>query len=189
MKVRDSAMPEQDYWETLFDVNLIIDKMGITQSISQLIEFGCGYGTFTLPSAQRINGQVISFDIEDSMLSVSKKRMVERHISNVIFTKRDFVADGTGLEDNSADYCMLFNILHHTEPLQLLHEAYRILKIGGKAGFIHWNYDAKTPRGPSLDIRPKPEDMKKWAVQAGFHIAGNHIDLPPYHYGYVGHRW
>jgi len=42
-----------------------------------------------------------------------------------------------------------------------LNGAYRILKIGGKAGLIHWNYDSTTPRGPSMDIRPKPIEMKE----------------------------
>lgn len=188
MKVRDSGMPEQTYWETLFDVDLILDKLDINQSICRLVEFGCGYGTFTLPSAKKIKGQIIAFDIEDRMLETSQTRANERRSNNIEFIKRDFTQDGTGLADNSADYVMLFNILHHDQPLELLSEAYRILKIGGKVGFIHWNYDSSTPRGPSLDIRPKPADMKKWALEAGFHIAGDSIDLPPYHYGYVGHK-
>lgn len=153
-----------------------------------MVEFGCGYGTFTLPSSEKIKGQIIAFDIEDSLLEISKNRALKRKLDNVQFISRDFVLSGTGLADNSADYVMLFNILHHDQPLELLNEAYRILKNGGKVGFIHWNYDSSTPRGPSLDIRPKPTDMKKWAFEAGFHIAGDSIDLPPYHYGYVGHK-
>jgi len=185
VKVRDSGMPEQECWESLFNVGLILDKMEINQDINSLVEFGCGYGTFTLLSAERISGNIIAMDIEDQMLKIAASRTISK--SNIIFVKRDFIANGTGIPDNSVDYVMLFNILHHIKPLELLNEAYRILKIGGKAGLIHWNYDPTTPRGPSIDIRPKPNKMKKWALEAEFKQY-NYIDLPPYHYGFVVHK-
>jgi len=71
VKVRDSGMPEQECWESLFNVSLILDKMEINQDINSLVEFGCGYGTFTLLSAKRINGNIIAMDIEDQMLKNS----------------------------------------------------------------------------------------------------------------------
>lgn len=81
---------------------------------------------------------------------------------------------------------MLFNILHTEKPVELLNEAFRILKHGGKVGIIHWKYSNATPRGPSLEIRPKPEQCGKWLVEAGFKLHKTNIDLPPYHYGIVG---
>lgn len=187
MKVRDSGMPEQQYWESLFDVDFILDRMGIDGTVGTLVEFGCGYGTFTAPGARRIGGTLIAFDIEEAMLNTARKRMGPRQ--NVVFVKRDFIADGTGISDGTADYVMLFNILYHSNPSELLFEAIRILKPGGKAGIIHWNYDPSTPRGPSLNIRPRPEDMKKWILQAGFQLhSSSSIDLPPYHYGYLAYK-
>jgi len=47
---------------------------------------------------------------------------------------RDFVHEGSGLEDKSVDYAMLFNILHAEKPEELLKETYRILKPEGKLG-------------------------------------------------------
>jgi SAM-dependent methyltransferase len=82
------------------------------------------------------------------------------------------------------DYVMLFNILHLEKPMVLINEARRVLRKDGKLGIIHWNYDPKTPRGPSMDIRPKPEDCVRWAESAGFIGAVWH-DLKPYHYGIV----
>ena len=38
------------------------------------MEFGCGYGTFTLPVARRVQ-QLYSFDIEEEMVKNSKKRI------------------------------------------------------------------------------------------------------------------
>ncbi|WP_094607284.1 2-methoxy-6-polyprenyl-1,4-benzoquinol methylase, mitochondrial [Sporomusa silvacetica DSM 10669] len=188
MKVRDSGMPDQAYWESLLDVTLILDKLEINDQIDSLVEFGAGYGTFTSPSAERIQGNVISFDIEDQMIEIATTRTAS-HKSKVNIIKRDFIADGTGLDDNSVDYVMLFNILHHINPLEILNETYRILKTGGKAGIIHWNYDPTTPRGPNLDIRQKPEQIKQWAINAGFNLkADKPIDLPPYHYGFLVYK-
>jgi hypothetical protein len=51
---------------------------------------------------------------------------------------------------------------------------------------MHWNYDATTPRGPSMDIRPRPEECRDAAIAAGFHLLlPGIINLPPYHYGMV----
>lgn len=65
---------------------------------------------------------------------------------------RDFISDVSGLCDSSIDFVLLFNILHLEKPAQLLKEAYRILKKGGKVGIIYWNYDPTTPRGPLINL-------------------------------------
>src|SRR5208282_1998215 len=49
---------------------------------------------------------------------------------------------------------------------------------------MHWNHDPATPRGPSMTIRPRPEQCRAWAIEAGFEpIGAEQIELPPYHYG------
>jgi ubiquinone/menaquinone biosynthesis C-methylase UbiE len=189
MKIRDSGMPEESYWEALFDVSLILKRMGIQKDIDCLVEFGCGYGTFTVPTAKMISGKIIAFEIDDQMIEAVNTRKITSNLHNIVVTKRDFITEGTGIEDSTADYVMIFNILHHDKPLEILNEAFRVLKPGGMAGLMHWNYDPKTPRGPSMDIRPKPEDMQKWALNAGFKLSNNPIiDLPPYHYGLIAYK-
>jgi ubiquinone/menaquinone biosynthesis C-methylase UbiE len=102
--------------------------------------------------------------------------------------QRDFVAEGTGLPDDSVGYAMLFNILHAENPVSLLCEAFRVLRPGGKVGVIHWNYDPKTPRGPVMNIRPRPEQCQSWTREAGFALTVPFMSLPPYHYGLVGRK-
>ncbi|MFA5975180.1 MAG: class I SAM-dependent methyltransferase [Elusimicrobiota bacterium] len=188
MKVRDSGMPEEELWRTFFDPALILAKLGLTSKSGDVVEFGCGFGLFTLPAARITSGIVHAFDIDPTMVKETTRKVVEQNIVNVRCSQRDFVSDGTGLTTASIGYAMLFNILHAEDPLVLLREAFRALKPGGKVGIIHWNYDAATPRGPAMDIRPRPGECGEWTTEAGFKLIIPHIDLPPYHYGLVGQK-
>jgi SAM-dependent methyltransferase len=122
------------------------------------------------------------------MIDERERLARQEDLSNVRFEQRDFMNDGTGLPNGSVEYAMLFNILHAEEPLRLLAEAWRILLPGGRVAVIHWNYDPATPRGPSMSIRPRPEDCRRWLIQAGFIVADPIINLPPHHYGLVGRK-
>lgn len=79
---------------------------------------------------------------------------------------------------------MLFNILHAEKPGVLLQEALRILAPAGVLGIVHWSYDPTTPRGPLMEIRPRPGQSREWAEQCGFHLLPpGVVQLPPYHCG------
>jgi SAM-dependent methyltransferase len=188
MKARDSGMPEQELWESFFDPEQILTRLGLTSDCLGAVEFGCGYGTFTLPAARRVRGAVFALDIDSNVIATAKRRAVAAGLTNIKFLCRDFVTQGTGLPDGSVDYAMLFNILHCEDPRGLLREAYRNLRAGGVLGVIHWNPDPATPRGPPMNIRPRPEQCKQWAEDTGFSQSGAFIDLPPYHYGLVLRR-
>jgi len=177
-------MPERDMWEKFFDAPGILMNMDLDSKVRDVVEVGCGYGTFTIPAAKVISGQIYAYDIDEAMVRITKSEAEKAKLSNVKTVLRDILADGSGLSDESVDYVMLFNILHLETPEVLLNEAIRLLRKGGKAGIIHWNYDASTPRGPSMEIRPKPEDCIRWAEQVGFH-SPKRYDLKPYHYGII----
>lgn len=184
MKGRESGMPEKETWERFFNPAAILQILGLDGSIQNVAEFGCGYGTFTIPAAHIIRGTVYALDIEPEMIELTKSGAAKHRLANVKTVLRDFLADGTGLENESVDYVMLFNILHIEYPAALLCEAWRILRSQGRLGIIHWNYDRKTPRGPSMGIRPKPDQCIKWAESAGFSSLSR-CDLKPYHYGII----
>lgn len=184
MKYRDSGMPEETYWESLFDVPLILDALGIDQRIGAAVELGCGHGTFTLPVAERISGLLHTIDIEPDMVLRTRERLRERGLTNVNVSERDVFTEGFGVPSGTQEACLLFNILHGEEPVALLQAAHSILKPGGKAFVIHWRYDASTPRGPTMDIRPKSDQCLTWARSAGFQLASDGvIELRPYHWG------
>ena len=166
----------------------LVELMGGT--ITMTSELGAGTSlTFTLPTARVVPGIVHAFDIEAPMVKTTMRKAASAGLSNVEAQVRDFVTAGTGLPDASIDYAMLFNILHCEQPHRLLGEAWRILRSGGLLAMMHWNDDASTPRGPSMDIRPQPQQCLQWAQRAGFQLQGPaRIDLPPYHYGILLHK-
>jgi ubiquinone/menaquinone biosynthesis C-methylase UbiE len=184
MKVRDSGMPEEEIWSNFFNPELILKQMDITSELYSVVDLGCGFGTFSIPASQIIMGTIQAFDIEEEMILKLKNKIDQANITNIELHLTDFVSEGTRLPDCLTDYVMLFNILHHDKPHQILREVYRILKPGAKAGIVHWRSDIETPRGPGLDIRPTPEQCKKWAVESGFSIRKELI-LEPFHYGLI----
>jgi SAM-dependent methyltransferase len=191
MKGRDSGMPDEELWSSFFDAPAALAALwGAGRLRGDIVEFGCGYGTFTLPAAQCTDGIVTAFDIEPEMVEYVRKKAAASQLFNIRAELRDFVGNGTGLADGSQRYAMIFNLLHLEHPVQLLREALRTLEPGGTLAVIHWRSDIATPRGPSLSIRPKPAQCAAWMEEAGF-AAPTHVDLQrscPYHFGLVARR-
>jgi len=179
-------MPEAAYWATFFDCACVLSRLECNQNCVDVVEFGCGYGDFTIQAARVVQGDVYALDIEPEMVEATVARAALNQLTNVSAAVRDFVERGAGRPDASVDYVMLFNILHIERPVELLAESLRILRPAGKVGIIHWQYDPKTPRGPSMNIRPRPEQCRDWGVEAGL-VFDRWESLPccPHHYGLV----
>ena len=54
MKSRESGMPDEELWASFFNVESVLDKLGLQSCAGDVVEFGCGYGTFTIPAARRV---------------------------------------------------------------------------------------------------------------------------------------
>lgn len=184
-------MPDEGYWQSFFDAESAIKKLfGNTVVDGDVVEFGCGYGTFTLPAARHSTGTLLALDIENDLIDSLRQRARQVSAFNIRAEVRDFITHGTGLSTGTQSQAMIYNLLHLEEPVALLKEAHRVLRIGGVLSVIHWRSDVPTPRGPSLEIRPKPEQCKAWINAAGFHDIHD-VDLQescPFHFGIVAVR-
>lgn len=189
MKGRESGMPDGSYWESFFNPRCILERLDCHGTCGDVLEFGCGYGTFTIPAAELVCGRVLAIDIEPEMIAETTKKALDADRLNVIAEVRDFVGCGSGRPDASIGYAMLFNILHIENPVGLLREAHRVLAPGGTLGAIHWRTDVPTPRGPSLDIRPSAEQCRTWAESAGFEfVRYESLCCCSWHWGLVMRR-
>ncbi len=179
-------MPEEELWSSFFDVERILDDMRVNSEVVDGADFGCGYGTFTTPAAQRIRGILYAIDIEPEMLRTVDLKARNKGLTNVRTALTDLLREGSSLENDGVDYFMLFNLLHAEDPLILLREAFRVLKVEGRVGIVHWIRDAQTSRGPPLEIRPTVEQSVEWCRQVGFHASSAlSMELKPYHFGLV----
>ncbi len=186
MRTRESGMPDQATWEGFFRPDRMLERLDLTARCADVVDFGCGYGTFTLAAARVVSGLVHAIDIDPQMVESTRRRSTAEGRKNVVVEQRDVLETGTGLPAESIDYAMMFNNLHAEEPLPLLAEARRVLRPGGLLGIVHWRYDHATPRGPSMSIRLTSAQCQALAEQAGFAVRPpGVIDLPPFHFGLV----
>lgn len=190
MKGRESGMPAEGCWEEFFDAAGIVARLGCAARPGEVVEFGCGYGTFSLPAARELDGVFHAMDIDPAMVARTAARARAEGVTNLRAAVRDIAADGTGLPDGAAVHAMLFNLLHIENPVGLLREALRVLGPGGSASVIHWRSDIETPRGPPPEIRPPPEQCARWAEEAGFRSVRilPFDGVAPWHFGLVAEK-
>jgi len=81
MKIRESGMPDPAYWESLFDIPAILDAFAFPDG--DAVELGCGYGTFTIPLAARIRGNVYALDLDPAMVATTAQRASAAGLNNI----------------------------------------------------------------------------------------------------------
>jgi SAM-dependent methyltransferase len=175
MKTRESGMPAENYWDTFFDPPRILKTLGLDRAEGAVVDVGAGYGTFTMAAARCTGREIVAIDIEQPLLDRLAAKARAEGLFNVTPVVRDVMRDGTGLPDGGADIVLLFNLLHCEQPLELLKEAWRTLRRGGRVGIMHWRSDILTPRGPDLSIRPSPEQCRL-AARSGIRSRGSTSD-------------
>ncbi len=183
MKVNDSGMPDEAYWNSLFDIEEILTWVNQGNKIAPVAEVGCGYGTFTVPLARKMTGIVHAFDIDPAMIEKARSNCQSAGIQNVEFHQRDVIEKGTGLPDESMRTVLLFNILHSEHNRQLLKESSRILQAQGSVYIIHWRKDIATPRGPVLESRPDQNIILDQIRDLDLVFRADSRIIEPYHWG------
>ena len=54
---RESEMPPLHRWELFFDPAGVLEALGCRDVRGDLVEFGCGYRSFTVVAAERVGGE------------------------------------------------------------------------------------------------------------------------------------
>ncbi|MCG8464812.1 MAG: class I SAM-dependent methyltransferase [Xanthomonadales bacterium] len=200
MKVPDSGMPDEDYWNQLMDIPAIIDWLACDAQHDTVVEIGCGYGSFTLPLASRCQ-HLYAFDIEPAMVQRCQQALLNANIpctlasqptdfikavlsrKKCIVRQCNIVEYGTGLPKNSADLVLIFNLLHGPDNFSFLQEAQRVLKPQGRLAVIHWRRDIPTPRGPDVSVRPTATELHPSLQALGFELHQASTALGDFHWG------
>ena len=96
-----------------------------------VLDFGCGPGSYIEPLTKMVgpSGKIYALDINPQAIRTVKNFASRNHLANI----ETIISDQkTGLADNSMDYVLLFDVLHHlTQPDAVLAELHRVLKPDG----------------------------------------------------------
>jgi 2-polyprenyl-3-methyl-5-hydroxy-6-metoxy-1,4-benzoquinol methylase len=81
MQVGDSGMPDEAYWSSLFDMAGIVDWLVIPEG-SNVVDIGCGYGTFTVPVVKKQGCNIHAFDIDPLMIATAPLKTIHLLLSD-----------------------------------------------------------------------------------------------------------
>ncbi len=77
--------------------------MGISSNVKDVADFGCGYGTFTIPAARILSGIVYAIDIDSEMIKLVNDKLLKTTVRNVETVTQDILREGSELIDKSVD--------------------------------------------------------------------------------------
>ncbi len=125
---------EMEFREWLTDHALeVLVHIGVNGA-QTVLDYGCGSGTFTVPSARIVGqkGRVYAFEVHAQLLEQVKERARQAELSNII----PVLSDGSKLEielpDKNIDVILVYDVMHEIEDQKgLLQELHRVLKDDG----------------------------------------------------------
>jgi ubiquinone/menaquinone biosynthesis C-methylase UbiE len=164
----------------------VIDQMDL-QLGSQVADFGCGTGYFSLPLAKKLkeDGTVYAIDILKEKLEAVESQAKLSGLSNVV-TKRVNLEKlgGSQFADESLDWVIIKDMLFQNKDKKVVfEEAKRVLKPEGKILLVEWD-DKDFSVGPKRELRIPRESMNDLINQAGLTII-KELTTGNFHYGLI----
>ena len=138
-------------------VEYILNKLGL-KHLDVFVEIGAGTAFFSIAFLQQAKPSTLyACDISETMLGWIKENVVPDYpLIHPIQNQEASVP----LDDKIADLVFMINLHHELDnPGQILDEAFRILKPGGKILVVDWK-KIDMAEGPPTHIRCTPEDVK-----------------------------
>lgn len=152
-----------------------------------VVHLGCGAGFYIIPAAEIIGaqGKAVGIDIRSDILAEVENKARRHRVDGIVTTLRANVehTPGSSLPKQSADFVLVANILHQSDPVRILEEAKRIVFQNGSIVIVEWNTSA-TPFGPPVNQRISPETIKGITATLGLALV-KEFAPSPYHFGLI----
>ncbi|MDD2730621.1 MAG: class I SAM-dependent methyltransferase [Candidatus Portnoybacteria bacterium] len=152
---------------------------------TNLADFGCGHGYFSIPAAKLTGdtGRVWAIDILPDALEAVRSRAQIEKLSNIETLRVNLENFGSAkISDNSIDMVLLHNILFQSRRKEsILKEVKRVLRPGGSLDVIDWRPE-KDFFGPKEGWRLSAAEARKMAENEGF-VFVKEFDAGEYHFG------
>lgn len=168
------------------DPGIIVDKFGIREGM-HISDFGCGAGYFTVLMAEKVGpaGKVYALDIQETALDSVRAKARARGIDNIETIRTNLeILGSSSLENDSQDSVMLHNVLFQSQKKEeIIREAGRVLKPGGKMVIIEWSKGADG-FGPPDNLRLDPSEIEIIAKKSGL-VLESKLDTGQFHFGLI----
>lgn len=166
--------------------DVIAGRFGIEKGM-KIADFGCGAGYFTISLANETGheGRVYALDIQENALDSVRAKARALGFDNIETIRTNLELTGSSsLSDNSQDMVLLANILFQSnKKADIIKEARRVLKSGGKIIIIDWKKGAGG-FGPPDNLRPDAMEMRQLAEKEGLSFESG-IDAGQFHFGSI----
>lgn len=172
---------------SFIDPGLVLTTGGVASG-SVVADLGCGaLGHCTFPAADRVgkNGRVYAVDVRQIVLEGIKNRARIDGVEAIQTVWENLeVPKSTGIADGSVDVALMITTLfQNTKHQQMLSEAARILKSGGRLVVVDW-LPTPTLIGPEITRRLTPQQVTAFGQAAGLVVAAE-FTPSQYHFGLV----
>ena len=173
--------------KALLNPETILKRLKVKKG-AVLADLGCGGGGhFTGPAAKQVgkDSKVYAVDILKPVLQAVTSKARLEGINNIksIWSNLELVG-ATKIPENSLDFALIINIIHSINPPEnILKEAIRLIKSGGKILIIDWDQN-KSPFGPDLQSRIQPDKVKQLTQSLNLKLI-DEFQAGPYHFGLI----
>lgn len=111
----------------------VLKYIGVSEA-QTVLDYGCGSGVFTIPSASRVGqrGIVYAFEARPKLLEQVKEKARKAALSNIVAVLSDRSKPGIDLLDKSIDIILVYDVMHEiVDQHGLIQELHRVLKDDG----------------------------------------------------------
>jgi ubiquinone/menaquinone biosynthesis C-methylase UbiE len=144
---------------------------------------GSGHFSFALACAVAPDGRVFAIEIQKDLAKRIGEEARAKRVTNIEPMWADLESPrGVRLADGTLDAVVLANVLFQIgNRKQVLSEAARLLRAGGKLFIIDWT-DSFGGMGPHADLVVPEDEAKKLGAYAGFNFTRT-FPTGTHHYG------
>lgn len=152
------------------NINLAVKFLNPEEIISSLeflpgmkvAHFGCGTGFFTFSVARKIGneGLVYAIDIQPEKVETIQSQAKILGLNNIEAYRANLEEKkGAKIKNENVDWVLIVNMLYQNKKKhEVLAEAQRILKVGGKILLIDWESKDRS-FGPEMDLRVSQDEL------------------------------
>jgi ubiquinone/menaquinone biosynthesis C-methylase UbiE len=164
----------------------LLSDLHVIESGDKVADFGCGAGYFSLPLISLVgtDGQVSAVDVLEKALNVVSERAKNAGFFNLKAIHANLEKEhGSELANDSQNVVLMANVLFQSQKKEnIIDEAVRITKTGGKIVIIEWLPDSQFTTDQGWRIEP---NKLKTILEKKKLKFNKEFQPDDYHYGLV----